>query len=106
LRETRFIGVATNNQAEYHAVLAALKTAATLKPETVTCYSDSELVVKQLRGEYAVKNSVLKHLWKDVQDFKKGFREVQFVHVPRSHSMIAEADSLVNRALDAQQNIR
>ena len=98
----RFIGVHTNNQAEYHALLAALETAATLRTETLTCHLDSELVVKQLRGEYKVKNEQLKMLWQKVQEFKKHFSKVEFVNVPRSDKVILETDELVNLTLDAQ----
>lgn len=54
--DSRFIGVNTNNQAEYEALIMALKFAASLKIPEVICYLDSELVVKQLNGEYSVKN--------------------------------------------------
>ncbi len=96
------IGVSTNNQAEYEALLAALKTAASLKAEKVTCHLDSELVVKQLSGEYRVRNKDLKELWKTVQEIKKKFSEIKFVNVPRTHSVIQEVDKLVNLTLDKE----
>jgi ribonuclease HI len=101
---SRYVGVCTNNQAEYQALLAALETAATLKTETVTCHLDSELVVKQVSGEYRVKKQELRQLWQEVQEKKKQFTEVKFVNVPRSHRVIQEVDKLVNMTLDAKQS--
>lgn len=92
----------TNNQAEYQALRAALETAVELKAESVTCYLDSELVVKQLTGEYRIKNKELKLLWQKVQELKKQFKEVQFINVPRNHRLIQQADKLVNSTLDAE----
>ena len=100
IARSRYIGVCTNNQAEYRALLAALETAVTRKTEKVICYLDSELVVKQLSGEYRVKNKELKQLWEKVQDITKRFKEVKFVYVPRGHSVIQEVDRLVNITLD------
>ena len=96
------IGVCTNNQAEYQALLAALEAASVLKAEVLTCHLDSELVVKQLSGEYRVKNQELRLLWQKVQEMKGQFKEITFVNVPRSHRTIQEADKLVNLALDAR----
>jgi ribonuclease HI len=81
-----------------------LETAATLKTETLTCFLDSELVVKQLSGKYKVKNKELKALWQKVQETKQQFSKVNFVNVPRSHSVIQEVDRLVNLTLDAETN--
>lgn len=103
-KNARFIGVCTNNQAEYQALLAALETAATLKTETLTCHLDSELVVKQLSGEYNIKNKELKELWQKMQETKKQFSRVNFVNVPRSHRVIQEVDKLVNLTLDAERS--
>jgi ribonuclease HI len=81
-----------------------LETAATLKTETLTCFLDSELVVKQLSGTYKVRNKELKALWQKVQETKKHFNEVNFVNVPRTHSVIQEVDRLVNLTLDVETN--
>jgi ribonuclease HI len=99
------VGVSTNNQAEYKALLAALDTAASLKAEKVTCHLDSELVVKQLSGEYKVKSRELKELWQRIQELKKRFIEVKFVNVPRTHTIIQEVDTLVNVALDGETGL-
>lgn len=100
IAHSRYVGVCTNNQAEYRALLAALETAVARKTEKVICHLDSELVAKQLSGEYRVKNKELKQLWEKVQDITKRFKEVKFVIVPRSHSVIQEVDRLVNITLD------
>ncbi len=100
--KSNYVGVNTNNQAEYKALLEALETAAVLQAENVTCYLDSELVVKQLMGEYRVKNRELARLWQMVQEAKKKFREVTFVNVPRAHVGIQKVDELVNLTLDKQ----
>jgi len=102
----RFIGLCTNNQAEYRALIAALESAAALNSEEVTCHLDSELVVKQLTGEYAVKNSELSLLWRKVRELRKHFKEVKFVNVPRTNSFIQRADELVNQTLDEQTRMK
>jgi ribonuclease HI len=101
-KNSSYIGVSTNNQAEYHALLSALTAASALKADTVTCHSDSELIIKQLTGEYRVKNEALRDLWQKVQETKKQFHEVRFVNVPRSNRIIQEVDKLVNLTLDAR----
>ena len=100
--DSSFIGVHTNNQAEYKALLMALKFASDIKAQEIVCYLDSELVVKQLTGEYTVKNHELKQLWQSVQEIKKCFLKISFVNVPRSNSQIQKADELVNKTLDEQ----
>jgi ribonuclease HI len=97
-----YVGVCTNNQAEYRALLEALQATKAFKTETLTCHLDSELVVKQLTGEYKVKNKELKHLWQTVQEFRKNFRDIKFVNVPRTHSIIQEMDKLVNLTLNKE----
>lgn len=100
MKNSRYIGICTNNQAEYHALLAALAACAAMKAQDLTCHLDSELVVKQLSGEYRVKNQELNRLWQRVQETKKQFRKIKFINVPRSHRIIQEADMLVNLELD------
>ncbi len=99
----QYIGTCTNNQAEYRALISALETAATLKPDEVICHTDSELVAKQLKGEFAVKNPKLKQLWQKTKEIEKQFKKVTFVNVPRTHVQIQEADRLVNLALDKEK---
>ncbi|HSQ48187.1 MAG TPA: reverse transcriptase-like protein [Candidatus Deferrimicrobiaceae bacterium] len=104
--DKRFIGVRTNNQAEYEALLLALNYAAEHKAQEVICHLDSELVARQLRGEYAVKNAELQRLWRKVQELKGNFKKINFINVPRENLNIQRADALVNETLDAQEGKR
>ncbi|MDR0374072.1 MAG: reverse transcriptase-like protein [Nitrososphaerota archaeon] len=101
--DARSLGTSTNNQAEYAALLMALQFAAESGTEEVICYLDSELVVKQLTGEYAVKNLALQKLWHQVQKLRGEFKNISFQNVRRSNPCIARADALVNQVLDAQR---
>jgi ribonuclease HI len=73
-----------------------------LGAEEVTCNLDSQLVVKQVVGEYHVRNTELRRLWRKVQELRGSFKEAIFLSVPRTDSQIQKADSLVNNALDEQ----
>jgi ribonuclease HI len=94
--------VHTNNQAEYEALIAALEAAIELHAEEVTCHLDSELVTKQVNGEYRVKNPELRKLWNKVRELNRHFKKVSFISVRRSNVYIQEADALVNEALDQE----
>lgn len=96
-----YIGEATNNQAEYKALVAGLKRALQENVQELECFLDSELVVKQVRGEYRVKNAELKPFIAEISDLKKKFRKISFSHVRREKN--EEADLLVNQAIDAQK---
>lgn len=99
----QFLGkTLTNNWAEYQALIIALQklTALGLTDETVEVRMDSELIVKQMRGEYRVKHADLKTLYLQVQELLDGLGTVRFVHIRREQNK--EADALVNEALDAQ----
>ncbi|HUK85146.1 MAG TPA: ribonuclease HI family protein [Candidatus Acidoferrum sp.] len=104
--ESRFIGDHTNNQAEYNALIAALEFAVTIKVDEVVCHLDSELVAKQLKGEYSVKNPELRKLWRKTVELKDKFRKISFVNVPRTNPCIEEADALVNKTLDEESEKR
>ena len=101
--ESRFFGKATNNQAEYNALIAALEFAISIKAQEVTCHLDSELVGRQLKGEYSVKNPELKKLWRKARELSRGFKKISFVNVPRSNPYISRADELVNKTLDDEE---
>lgn len=89
----------TNNQAEYNALIIGLKLAIKhRKNEDVVCYLDSELVVKQMNGEYKVKDEKIKILKSKVDTLLKELEEVQFIHVIREQNKLA--DKLVNLILD------
>ena len=102
MAKSRYLGSRTNNQAEYEAIIEAQETAVALHAEEVTCHLDSQLVVKQITGEYQVKNAALRKLWKKVQKVKSSFKKASFINVPRTNSQIQKADALVNKALDEQ----
>ena len=100
MTNSRFIGSHTNNQAEYEALIAALESAIERHAEEVICHLDSELVTKQITGEYRVKNSELRKLWNKVQELIRRFKKVSFISVPRTNIHIQKADALVNAALE------
>lgn len=95
---SEFIGEATNNQAEYKAVIAAIRKAKELGARELDFYLDSELVVMQLRREYKVKNQGLAPLFVMVYNETLSYKKVVFKHIPRE--MNKEADRLVNLAID------
>ena len=96
------IGVATNNVAEYRALVAGLAQAAEMGVDEVAVVSDSELLVKQMRGEYKVKNADLRPLFERAQELADGFRGgVTYVHVRRE--LNNRADQLGNDALDGKR---
>jgi lactoylglutathione lyase len=104
--DTRFIGVHTNNQAEYEALLFALNYAVEANASEVACYVDSELVFKQVNGEYAVKDNLLQAYWRKVREIILCFRKISFYNVRRSHPQIRQADELVNETLDKQSKLK
>jgi ribonuclease HI len=96
-----YIGETTNNVAEYTALLKGLEEAKKLGYSKVHCNLDSELVVKQLNGLYKIKEPTLQGLAQKVLVLRNSFKNVIFAHVPRAKN--AEADKLVNEALDARE---
>lgn len=92
------IGVQTNNIAEYQALITGLKIAKEFCPNHLICHLDSELVVKQLSGEYRVKMVSFQPLIEEINELKSSFPHITFVYVPRDQNK--RADALVNRALD------
>ena len=97
--EGRAIGVATNNVAEYSGLVAGLRKALELHVPDVEVVSDSELLVKQMRGEYRVKNETLRRLFVEAGTLARSLQSVEYRHVKRAHNELA--DQLVNEALDA-----
>lgn len=93
LDEGRYLGEATNNVAEYQGVLLGLELAGRLGAKHVEVRSDSELLVRQLGGQYKVKNPALQELHARVTDALEAFAGVEIRHVPRREN--AEADALV-----------
>jgi ribonuclease H / adenosylcobalamin/alpha-ribazole phosphatase len=93
------IGVATNNVAEYSALIAGLEKACELGVGDLEVVSDSELMVKQMRGEYKVKNAALRELSLRAKAAERRLGGVRYTAVRREHNELA--DRLVNEALDA-----
>ena len=93
------IGVATNNVAEYRALIAGLEKAVELGVDELEVVSDSELLVKQMQGEYRVKNETLRELNEDANVLERKLGRVRYTAVRREHNELA--DRLVNEALDA-----
>lgn len=96
-----YIGVATNNQAEYQALLKGLEKAKNLGISSLQVYLDSELVVKQLNGLYKIKNKALEPLYKQVKSISENFKTINFTHVPRALNKLADEE--VNRILDEKK---
>ena len=93
------IGVATNNVAEYRALIAGLEKAVELSVREVEVVSDSELLVKQMTGEYRVKNAALQQLSIQASRLAREIGRVSYTAVRREHNELA--DRLVNEALDS-----
>ncbi len=91
------IGVATNNVAEYRAAIRALEIAIKLKADAIELYSDSELLIRQLKGIYKVKDSKLLKLYQRIQNLLGQFKDYTITHIPRQ--MNSRADSLARKAL-------
>ena len=96
--EGKAIGVATNNVAEYRGLVAGLEKAVGLAVSELVVMSDSELMVKQMRGEYRIKNAALRDLSIEATRFARQLGKVEYRHVFREHNELA--DRLVNEALD------
>jgi ribonuclease H / adenosylcobalamin/alpha-ribazole phosphatase len=92
------IGVATNNVAEYRALVEGLRRAADLGLDELEVVSDSELIVKQMRGEYRIKNETLRALAREAHVLARQIGPVTYTAVRREHNELA--DRLVNEALD------
>ncbi len=92
------LGQQTNNYAEYEALLFALKKAGKLKLVNLTIYSDSELLVNQMKGIYKVKSHNLINSYEKAKKLSLNFKNIKFIHIPREKNK--EADELANIAMD------
>lgn len=95
-----FIGHATNNEAEYKALIMGLLKAKSLKAKTVNCFLDSELVVKHLNRQYRIKDEKIIPLFIKIWNLMFDFEKVTFAYIPREKNK--EADALVNKILDSE----
>ncbi len=96
-----YLGITTNNQAEYHGVILGLEAAQRLGAETVEVRVDSMLVANQLKGIYKIKNRELWPVNERVNELVRGFKSVKFTHVPRELNQLADGE--VNKTLDRQR---
>ena len=94
----RYIGTATNNQAEYLAIIEGLRAAEEWKPDRLEVFLDSKLVVEQLAGRFRVKNGALAPLHRQAKELLGPFPPVDLKHVPREKKK--GADALANKAID------
>jgi ribonuclease HI len=97
----KYLGEATNNVAEYQGLLIGLDLAQKHKIDTLKIRLDSELIVRQITGQYKVKNPGLRPLWEKVQHALQAFARWEIAHVPRAEN--AHADKLVNLAIDQRK---
>lgn len=98
-----FLGETTNNVAEYRALLAGLAAAAELGAQELEVRSDSQLLVRQMTGQYRVKNANLKELFQQAQELEGRLANCAYRHVPRKEN--ERADRLVNRAINLKRNV-
>ncbi len=97
----KYLGVVTKNVAEYKALVMALDAARSLGLQEVRLFADSELVVKQIKGEYRVKSADLKPLYMEAMVLIRGFNRFEIRHIPRE--LNADADKLANEAIDTKR---
>ena len=98
-----YMGRATNNVAEYNGLLEALKRAAALGADEIEVLSDSELLVKQMNGEYRVRNATLKPLFEEANRLWNKFAKVTVRYIPREQNQ--EADKLANKAMNLKRDV-
>jgi len=101
--KSEYIGKETNNIAEYRGLIAGIAKAIDLKADEVEFIMDSELVIKQMRGEYKVKSPNLIDIHHDAKSLVSGIRKIKFTHVKRENKMISRADALLNEEMDRHQ---
>ncbi len=97
---TEFLGINTNNYAEYRGLIAGITKALEMKADRVEFVMDSELVIKQMRGEYKVKSPNIMELHKDAKALSSLIPDVTFTHVKRENRFVSRADSLLNAEMD------
>ncbi len=100
VQDFNYIGQCTNNEAEYRALLLALDRAFEITQGHVECVMDSELLVRQLNGQYAIKSEKLIKFYQEVKERVKNFSSVSFRHVLRSEPHLQLADQLANKGID------
>jgi len=97
---SKYLGILTNNQAEYQALIIGLKEAKKLGATEIDCFLDSELIVKQLNREYKIRDHDLGPLFIKVWNLSQSFKKVNYYYIPREKNK--EADKLVNQAINQE----
>ena len=97
----KYLGETTNNQAEYRALKLGLEESVKLAPEEINIFADSELMVKQLNGEYKVKNKAIKVVYLEIVKLLQNFPKYTISHIRREYNKVA--DALANRAIDEHE---
>ena len=100
------IGTATNNTAEYCALIAGLELAKRFKATEIECYTDSELMMNQMAGHYKIKAGHIRVLHERATKAAERFKSVSYHHQRREMPLLREADRLVNSALDQEERSR
>ncbi len=103
-RHAEYNGIATNNRAEYRAVLLALEWCSSnldVKESSFVLYSDNELVVRQINGRYKIRSKTLKPMNSGIKRIIEGFRDIEFKNVRRENMYISAVDRSLNSLLDA-----
>jgi len=103
VRIAEFLGVATNNYAEYSALICALRCAVFSRCDELVVFADSELVVKQINGQYQVRNEGIRPLYESARRWMALLPKFSIHHIPREKNK--EADKLANHAMDKQANL-
>jgi len=103
VERARAFGPATNNVAEYQGLILGLQAAAELRPTHLTVRSDSELLVRQMAGEYKIRAPHLKPLYRQARDLLKPFESVEIEHIPRT--LNKDADALAAKALEKARTV-
>ena len=103
---SEYLGINTNNYAEYRGLIAGIVKALELKADEVEFVMDSELVIKQMNGEYKVKSGNISGLHDDAVALSSQISKVKFTHVRRSNEFVSRADALLNRQMDISSGNR
>lgn len=98
--DSKFLGIETNNYAEYRGLIAAINKAIELGAKEAHFIMDSELVIKQMNGEYRVKSPKMAELHANAKSLASLIDKVSFTHVRRSNEFVSRADYLLNRTMD------
>ena len=98
--ESHYLGDITNNQAEYQGLIRALDKAIEFTRWNIRVFSDSQLLINQMNGEWRVKDVMIKNLYREASQKEQGIQNIEYFHVPRTNQFIKIADRLCNECLD------